>query len=219
MLGGANEDRVSLTNTGGTELKHLFVLDVRKGEAQFVRVDRLAPGEFRTVEPPSGDKSGLRPLVEIANELSHELTGALTAEGLHEREAAAMVKTWRPSWFEEEGIRVIYTLPRTWTDSILPLSLDPAPRELVRVMVGRAEIIKPITQWELLKQIVRYAEGDADGRQQAIANVKALELGRFIQPALQTVLGRQPSQEFSRAAWDLLNAASRHDEVKPIALR
>ena len=51
-------------------------------------------------------------------------------------------------------MRVFYVLPRQWTDDTLPLTLQPGPRELVRVMVGRAEIIPPAADWELLKQIV-----------------------------------------------------------------
>ena len=149
------------------------------------------------------------PLREVVDRLSQQMKEALSGEGLYEPEAAAMVKTWRESWFEEEGARVIYTLPRAWTDEILPLTLDPKPGQIVRVMVGRAEIIPPATKWELLKQIVRYSEGDLAGRQQAVARVQGLGLGRFIQPAVQVVLGNYPSDEFSRAAWELLRAATK----------
>ena len=71
-----------------------------------------------------------------------------------------MVRTWDDSWFSEPGVRVLYTLPRAWTDRILPLTLEPKPRELARVMVGRAELITPPMEWELLKQVVRFADGD-----------------------------------------------------------
>jgi hypothetical protein len=77
---------------------------------------------------------------------------------------------------------------------------------MVRVMVGRAEIIPPATDWELLKQIVRYSEGDAAGRREAIANVRHLGLGRFLQPAVAKVLGAYPSRQFNQAAWELMNA-------------
>src|SRR5687768_4370340 len=65
---------------------------------------------------------------------------ALVSEGLYEREATAMVKTWEDSWFGEQGLRVLYVLPRAWTDRTLPLSIEPKPKEIVRVMVGRAEM-------------------------------------------------------------------------------
>jgi len=47
------------------------------------------------------------------------MAAALVSEGLYQREAQAMVNTWRDSWFEEDGLRVLYTLPREWTDRTL----------------------------------------------------------------------------------------------------
>ena len=45
-----------------------------------------------------------------AESVHQELAGALTAAGLYPKEAAAMIETWRDSWFEE-GMR-IFTLCR-----------------------------------------------------------------------------------------------------------
>jgi len=63
-------------------------------------------------------------------------------QGLYPKEAAAMIKTWNDSWFEE-GLRLFYFVPRAAADAILPITLDPKPEELVRVFVGRAEILTP----------------------------------------------------------------------------
>ncbi len=215
-LGGAKEEWFLLRNTGAGELRHLFVLSVRKGQGKFTYADRLAPGESRSIE--FDGQSNRSPLNEVITQLGQKMSAALIKEGLYKREAAAMVKTWREAWFEEEGLRVLYTLPRTWTDEILPLTLDPKPRELARVMVGRAEIIPPTIKWELLKQIVRYSEGDPAGRQQASDKVRDLGLGRFIQPAVEGVLGTHPSREFSKAAGELLTeATARRNHGKSLA--
>ena len=53
-----------------------------------------------------------------------------------------MLETWRDSWFEE-GLRVFYVLPRAQTDAVLPVTIEPRPSELVRVLVGRVEVITP----------------------------------------------------------------------------
>lgn len=66
----------------------------------------------------------------------------LSSQGLFEKEADAMLKTWRDSCFEE-GLRVFYIMPRKTTDAILPIAIDPKPSELVRVLVGRMELITP----------------------------------------------------------------------------
>src|SRR5207248_8203947 len=107
------------------------------------------------------------------------LRKVLVAEGLYEPEAAAMVKTWDDSWFSEEGFRVLYILPRAWTDQTLPLTLTPAPRRAVRVMIGRAELITPAAETGLLAEMVRYAGNDEAGRAQAVENMRKLDLGRF----------------------------------------
>jgi hypothetical protein len=53
-----------------------------------------------------------------------DLRQVLVSSGLYEKEADAMIKTWRDSWFEE-GMRIFYILPRGITDSTLPLQIDP----------------------------------------------------------------------------------------------
>ena len=116
---------------------------------------------------------------------------ALISEGLFPDEAKAMVNTWKDSWFTEQGVRVLYILPRPWTDEILPLALTPQPKELTRVMVGRAEIITPDIQANLSRLLVKAQEGDADARLQAEAELK--KLGRFAEAARQLA---SPPQKF-----------------------
>ena len=53
-----------------------------------------------------------------------------------------MVETWRDSWFEE-GLRVLYLVPREFVDQVLPLAIEPQPREIARVFMGRAELLPP----------------------------------------------------------------------------
>ena len=80
--------------------------------------------------------------------LRQDLQTALIDEGLYPREAAAMIETWRDSWFEE-GTRLFYLIPRVSVDAILPLDIEPRPAEVVRVFVGRLEIITPEMQTEV----------------------------------------------------------------------
>jgi hypothetical protein len=105
---------------------------------------------------------------------------------------------------------VLYVLPRPWTDATLPLRLDPTPDELVRVMVGRAELLTPSREWEFLRQTVRYADTEEPAeRRRAVAAVRDLNLGRFAQPLLQRVLGSHPNQEFHQTARTLMNETAR----------
>lgn len=71
--------------------------------------------------------------------LTDHVARLLVAQGLYKREATAMIETWQSLWFED-GLRVLYMVPRELTDQTLPLTLKPAPDELVRVLVGRLDL-------------------------------------------------------------------------------
>jgi hypothetical protein len=72
--------------------------------------------------------------------LNGELAEALEKEGLFREEAVAMLDTWKLSYFESEGIRVLFVLPRAWTDAQLPLAIS-VPAAITRVMLGRIELV------------------------------------------------------------------------------
>jgi hypothetical protein len=205
-LGVGASTNIVLENTGPDELRHLVLLEVRNGLGRFL-IESRVPGRDRVSLELSADQ-GFRPLKEVADAVGERMSRALVSDGLFEREAEAMVNTWRESWLEEEGLRVLYILPRKWTDEVLPLKLNPEPRHLVRTMVGRAEIITPGMEWEILRQIVRFADGDEASRSQAVERAGHLGLGRFLEPAMRRVLGSHPSQEFSQAGWNLMNTVA-----------
>jgi hypothetical protein len=72
-------------------------------------------------------------------DLQRDLEALLVANGLYEKEARAMINTWRGDWFEQ-GERILYVLPQATVDSILPLKVTPAPTSVARVFVGRMEV-------------------------------------------------------------------------------
>jgi hypothetical protein len=72
--------------------------------------------------------------------LRRELADALTGQGLYADEAAAMLETWKLSYFESQGLRAFFLLPQDWTDAHLPLSIS-TPADVTRVMVGRVELV------------------------------------------------------------------------------
>lgn len=72
------------------------------------------------------------------------LMSVLVGQGLYEKEAQAMIDTWRDSWFEE-GTRVFYIAPQQMVDVILPLTVEPKPAQVARVFVGRVEVLTPDT--------------------------------------------------------------------------
>jgi hypothetical protein len=109
-----------------------------------------------------------------ADSLYGDLEEILVGQGLYGDEAHAMVETWKGSWFEE-GSRLIYIVPRGFIDKILPLTIDPAPGQIMRVFVGRLEIVTPATARTVNIAIAQNDEQTLN------------KYGRFLEPILQNV--------------------------------
>jgi hypothetical protein len=104
---------------------------------------------------------------------------ALLDSGLFKDEALAMVNTWEKSYFRNPGNRILYVLPREWTDHLLPLQIQPQPDELKRTLVGRVEVMTFAEEQALLT-----------GLTQAVRSGSRFDvstLGRFAEPKLRRV--------------------------------
>jgi hypothetical protein len=103
-----------------------------------VRYAHMPAGEqgAEKIRIPADDRS----TPSSREDLYRELVDALVKEGLYREEALAMLETWELSYFESEGTRVMFILPRSWTDTELPLSIS-APAAITRVMLGRIELV------------------------------------------------------------------------------
>ena len=112
---------------------------VEGGRGAYAYRPALAPGEQATGVIPTMDRA--RPLAEFTEAIADDLAAKLAESGLYAKEARAMVNTWKTSYFQTDGIRVLFVLPQSWTDSFIPIRILPRPRELVRVMVGRLELL------------------------------------------------------------------------------
>ena len=168
-------DKVVLKNLGKDEIAHLILFENRGGKLGYRLIDGFT-GET-TIERPPLDKN--------IDSLVYDLKVILVASGLYEKEAAAMIKTWRDSWFEE-GLRVFYILPRQATDAVLPITIEPRPTELVRVFVGRAELITPEMEKSVQRQVSLLSAPSAKVREDAAREIR--KYGRFSEPILKRIL-------------------------------
>jgi len=148
----------------GDEIPNAILFE-RRGERAGYRFIGAVTGETG-VDPPV--------LNGNLDSLYSDLEEILVGQGLYRDEAHAMVETWKDSWFEE-GSRLIYIVPRSFIDNVLPLTIDPAPEQIVRVFVGRLEIVTPATAVAVTGAVAR--------NDQATLN----KYGRFLEPILQTV--------------------------------
>jgi hypothetical protein len=128
------DGKLLVQSLSGDDLPAVILFEHR-GERVGYRVVH-SPGNKTVLDPPA--------LTDGVDSLCADLESILIDQGLYPDEAHAMVETWRDSWFEE-GSRLIYIVPRGFIDHVLPLTINPAPGQIVRVFVGRMEIVTPAT--------------------------------------------------------------------------
>jgi hypothetical protein len=153
---------VALRSMGGAAIGDAIYFENRRGAATFTARHIAAPEG--TLPRPSLDDASGPPLAELKK--------ILVAQGLYEREAQAMVDTWKDSWFEE-GARLLYIVPARSVDEILPLTISPRPSVLTRVFVGRIELVTPATIRDVKAAIA------SDDR------AMLAKYGRFLQPIVE----------------------------------
>ena len=164
--------RVTVRTSSGAPLGDLLFFMNHDGRVGY-RVHHAAGGEF-ALDPPTLEDEGDVPVPELER--------LLVEHGLYPKEATAMVKTWRDSWFEE-GTRLFYLMPTAMVDDILPLAIRPAPASIVRAFVGRIELVTP--------EAVREVEAALVAGDSAVLR----EYGRFLQPVADRVLARMNDQQ------------------------
>ena len=92
-----------------------------------------------------------------------------------------MIETWRQSWFEE-GSRLFYIVPGDFLNLILPLAINPAPAQTVRVFVGRIELVTPATAQAVEKIIAAHD----------IVGLRKYD--RFLEPILEDMKAANPAR-------------------------
>jgi hypothetical protein len=188
-------EKVVVKNTSTQRLGPFILFDNRDG--------RIG---YRVVSSFDGEVSLGRPLGDqTVGSLELELQEILVAQGLYEKEARAMIKTWHDSWFEQ-GLRVFYLVPRKVTDSILQISIEPEPSEMTRVLVGRVELITPEMDREIRDRVGRLADSSVDVRGTA-AEIKRKH-GRFAEPVLKAVLEETSEPHLRARIQQVINYSS-----------
>jgi hypothetical protein len=162
--------QLHITNLAPDEIPSVILFE-RRGEKLGYRLGGALPGEM-SLDPPE--------LTSTFESLSRDLEDILTSQGLYPDEARAMIATWRESWFEE-GSRLFYIVPPAFVNTILPLTIHPAPSETVRVFVGRLELVTPATTQAVEKILATH---DAAALQ---------KYNRFLPPILEQMKAADPA--------------------------
>jgi hypothetical protein len=162
-----DDGRIAVTRVGRHELGRIILFENRAGRIGYRIVD--ATPDRTVIAPPALEGN-------VAS-LHADLERILVDTGLYPREAAAMVETWRDTWFEA-GVRLFYIVPPAAVDEILPLSITPTPAIVARAFVGRLEVITPEVEDD-----VETAVGANDMK-------RLVGYGRFLDPIAQRIMAK-----------------------------
>lgn len=187
------DGKVAMQAKGTDELGQVIVFENRAGKIGY-RIQNVGKDRITVDRPATNQK---------IESLCSDLERLLVSQGLYEKEAKAMVKTWRDQWFEE-GTRVFYVLPRAATDSILPITIKPQPKELVRVLVGRIEVITPEMEAVVEAQVRKLGDASFQTREAATRELK--KHGRFAEPALKQILKKTNDPEIQARIKEVLRS-------------
>jgi len=163
--------RVMLQNLSADDIPGAMLIESRGGKLGY-RMTGTLHGEAAFSPAP---------LTASRESMDRDLEGMLVAAGLYVDEARAMIATWRDSWLEE-GSRVLYILPASAVDSILPLNITPAPASIVRVFVGRLELVTPAMERAVESAFARNDQSTLD------------QYRRFLEPILQAMIANSATQ-------------------------
>jgi len=180
--------KIRLRNRGEDPIRPVIVFENRGGKKAY-GIYALV-GEKRDIQVARPLDDGSISYADL--DVEGALLKHLLETGLYEKEAKAMLKTWRDSWFEP-GLRVFYIVPKRATAGTLPLSISPAPAELVRVLVGRSEIITPEMEAAIGVLAAKLGDESFENRESAMKSLAAY--GRFAEPVLKKILATTTDAE------------------------
>ena len=176
---------VTASTTEPEGLHHLYLLRVENGRGAYAYATALRQdqGSHEWAVPTM---AAALPLDQFVERVSADVARRLVDSGLYEKEARAMVNTWKSSYFTTDGVRLLFVLPQSWTDRFIPMRITPAPEQLVRVMVGRVELLDAARERRAEAAIRDLASPDAGVRERAFELLHAE--GRYVEPIVRRAL-------------------------------
>ncbi len=172
---GSGHDRFNVINAAAEPISAAFLVEIQGGRVRFAHYTKIA----------SQAPMMLPPEASTLDALGDAMAADLTDAGLYSKESRAMVDTWKNSWFGEDGTRLLYLLPQSQTDAVIPLHITPTPQKTTRIMVGRLEALTPESEAGLTTLIQKMGNDDPRARERASRQLR--QYGRFAEPALRRV--------------------------------
>ncbi len=171
-----DEGGIRVTHAGTAPIHDLLLVVNGAGGTRIARVPRLQAGETCLLSADHVDAPAER------------LAMTLQTAGLYEKEANGMAQIWREDLFSREGEWLLWRLDPSTVDAMMPLSIDPAPLETVRVHLVCAPVVTGLRE-----RIAGIVEGFRDPNWPEAA--EALEALRRIGPVASAYLATHAGHE------------------------
>ncbi len=202
--------RLRIQNSNVKEPVRFHFLACVRGDRigfEILKVSEFEGAEGGTCVLSMNDKRDKQELENIVRDMKERLV----SEGLFTDEALAMVRTWQHGWLGDEGLRLLYVLPRAYVDRILPLKITTLrkrsfrrnadntkkasrlseaaiakPWRVERVFVGRVDLLSPARESKLKAMTSDLLSPDRATREAALRSFDAM--GRFAAPYLRRAI-------------------------------
>jgi len=141
------DEAIEIHNPTAQRVPQAFILRVTNKGAAFQKVGPIPARSKRKVKIPGT----LLPMKNYLQKVSTAFVDAIVKTGLYKDEAWAMANTWKTSYFQKPGLRILYVVPSLWTDQLLPIRISPKPTSLVRTLVGRIEVLTHVEEHDIVR--------------------------------------------------------------------
>ena len=180
------EGQVEIHNQGDHALPAVFLYRNVDGKKTLVELGALPAATRHVYDLRQPSPTDLHQMPQIKKAIA----AALIDQGLYLKEAQAMLDTWERSYFETPGTRVLYLVPKPWTDDLLPLFISPQPDRIERVLIGRIDVTSPAQEDAFHHTMANYF------RQHEEPDYTTL--GRYALPKVQALHDRASNPEYKR---------------------
>lgn len=169
------QNQLTLTNLLSEKIAAIFILNSDGDKGTINALGAINPHAALNTSLPQVT-SGLA-FDQYVIHAKNIIQKALVAQGLFADEARGLVNTWEKSYFNTPGPRVLFLLPQSETERILPLKISKQPSSLVRVLIGRIEFMTKQQELDYLETL----------NKTTIINKEDL-FGRFYEPKMRRLL-------------------------------
>lgn len=186
------------------DLRGVFLVRVNDSGATITHAPVLRAEGTMTLAGPDA----IRPTKEAAAIAKDQLIESLEAAGLFPKEAAGLVKIWGDDMFTTPGERLLYLMPNNEVERVLPLDIQPEPKQLVRTLIAWVELSTPEAEkriMDLIKQL-----SSKDPAQALAANKELRKLDRFAEAILRRTLDTIKDAQVKTKIKQILTALEQH---------